>query len=103
VYTDTIANAYNAATANSGKGLTFAALPAQAQTAIVDIGFVQGTKGLEGTQFWAQMTTGQFSAAQANLNNYGTNSSSLNSRAQSDGNYMSQAPASSYPTPTPKK
>jgi Bacterial toxin homologue of phage lysozyme, C-term len=104
--TATIASAYDAAAASAGSGLTFSQLPSQAQTVLVDLSFPQGLAGIEGTQLFQQMVNGQWSAASANLANYGAHGPSaaaLNARAAADGTYMNTVPANSFPTPTPKK
>jgi hypothetical protein len=81
-YSTNVATAFN----NSSATMMFSDLNVQWQTVIVSMYFQ--AQSITGTQFWTQVTSGQWSAALANLANFGGPSSAQNNRAAKEANYL---------------
>ena len=75
----------------------FTVLPWQAQTVVADLwyniggGVPGGTKGLQNTDFWKQVTTGKWEDAVRNLQNFGSQDRTLNQRARNNATILQQA------------
>jgi Bacterial toxin homologue of phage lysozyme, C-term len=90
---DAVYNSYATAAAtafdNASPDMTFTDLNVQWQTVIMSMYF-QGGAGITRTNFWNQVTNGQWAAAIANLENFGGPSTAQNNRAARNANYLNQ-------------